>query len=111
MRTKAPIITAGLLATALFVASPVALADHHGGKRAKPNWDEMCQEFRDGKGRFNAEQRRAEMAKRHAELADRLKLTDEQREIWDQIRDEKRARHEDRMERWQQKMEKHCDRM
>ena len=97
-------IATGLLAAAL-LASPLAFASdhgkHHGGKHDKA---EMCEQMREGKGWSNDEKRREKWEEHRAEMADRLKLTDEQREIWDEI-------HEEKMEKWQQKMQKHCDAM
>ncbi|RMJ04139.1 hypothetical protein DOQ08_01459 [Marinobacter litoralis] len=110
MKVHTSVMTAGVLMAALFAASPAALAhdhkgmDHHEGKRDKK---EMCEDFREGKGKFSKEhreERQKEMQEHRAEMADRLMLTDEQRVIWSEI-------HDERMEKWQKKMEKRCDDM
>lgn len=105
--------TSGLIATALLtatlLASPLALAGHHG--EGKPAKDEMCQQYRDGTGKFSKEAREARMEKRaqaRAAMADRLKLTDEQRAIWQQIHDERKAEWADRKGDWKARMDKRC---
>lgn len=113
MKTRTSLLTAGALMAAMFAASPVALADNHGKRQNDDRWDkqEMCENFREGKGKFSAEyreERQAEMQKYRAEMADRLKLTDEQREIWDEIHQERQQKQQERMGKWQQKMEKRC---
>jgi len=110
MKRNASVITAGLLTAALMAASPFALADHHGKNKQGGKWDkqEMCENFREGKGPFNREERREAMEERRAEMADRLKLTDEQREIWAQMHAEQREKYQQRMQQWQEKMEQRC---
>ncbi|GGE56103.1 hypothetical protein GCM10011533_05720 [Streptosporangium jomthongense] len=112
---KSSILTAGLLASALFAASPALMAaDSFGNYGEGPRGNqrdmtEMCDNMRDGKGPFNREERRAQMAERHEAMAERLKLNDEQREIWNEIREERRQQHDKRMEQMQKKMKKRCD--
>ncbi|KAA1176434.1 hypothetical protein FWJ25_03545 [Marinobacter salinexigens] len=113
MTRKHSLMTAGILVTALAAASPFAFAhdrdhkgDHHRGKH---NIEQMCEQFRDGDGPFNREDRMAEMQERRAEMADRLKLTDEQRQIWDEMHQEKIEKHQERMEKFQEKMQERCD--
>ncbi|WP_417501735.1 hypothetical protein [Marinobacter sp.] len=112
-KRKTSIITASLLATALFAASPALMAGnsygssskHHDGQR---NMSEMCDNLREGKGKYNMEERQAEMAKRHEAMAERLKLNDEQRGIWNEMHEERRQQHEKRMSGWEKKMKKRC---
>jgi len=107
------IIAAGLLATTLLTTSPFALADHHGegnGHRGKHNLAEMCEDFRQGQGRFDQDERRERMEQRRAEMAERLKLTDEQRVIWNDIHKEQREKHEQRHAKMMERLEKRCDR-
>ena len=102
------IITAGLLASVLLAASPFALADHHGdrkGHHGKQDMAEMCEDFREGKGRFDQEKRE----QRRAEMAERLQLTDEQLEIWADIHEEHREKHEQRREKMKEKIQERCD--
>jgi Spy/CpxP family protein refolding chaperone len=103
MNAKTSILATGVLMATLIAASPAAMADNHGKHKQGGKWDkqEMCENFREGKGPFNREERRAEMA-------DRLKLTDEQREIWQEIHQERQQKHQQRMEQWQEKMEQRC---
>lgn len=115
MKAKTSLLTAGVLMAAMFAASPAAMAQDQGMKKQGGKWDqkEMCENFREGKGKgkFSAEyreERQAEMQKYRAEMADRLKLTDEQREIWDEIHQERQQKQQERMGKWQQKMEKRC---
>ncbi|WP_372996410.1 hypothetical protein [Marinobacter sp.] len=104
------ILAAGALSSALFMGSSTLMADNHGDKSRGDRYDmtEMCENLREGKGKFNKEERQARMEERRAAMADRLKLNDEQREIWHQIHEEKREKHEKRMEKWQEKLEKRC---
>ncbi|MFV8570329.1 hypothetical protein ACNQ6O_03870 [Marinobacter sp. SBS5] len=117
MKVHTSVMTAGVLMAALLAASPAAFAydhkgmDHHEGKRDK---QEMCEDFREGKGKFSKEhrdERQKEMQEHRAEMADRLMLTDEQRVIWSKMHDERQEKHHKRMEKWHQKMEKRCDDM
>src|SRR5690554_5274075 len=115
MKAKTSLLTAGVLMAAMFAASPAAMAQGQGQgmKQQGGKWDqkEMCENFREGKGKFSAEyreERRAEMQKYRSEMADRLKLNDEQREIWDEIHQERQQKQQERMGKWQQKMEKRC---
>lgn len=105
--------------SAALLASPLAVAGNHGDKQGghhgKHNLAEMCEQMREGSGKFSPENReawkqkyQARMEKRHAEIADRLKLTDEQREIWDEIQQERNDKRAAKMERWQQKMQERC---
>ncbi|MCM0612830.1 hypothetical protein KFJ24_10150 [Marinobacter sediminum] len=120
-KRKHSIIAAGILASALITATPFALANHHGGEysgkehrsnhHGKHDMEQMCEDFREGKGRFDQEERRAKMEARRTEMADRLKLNDEQREIWNQIHEERREKNQSRMEKWQEKLEKRCENM
>ncbi|MEO9522344.1 hypothetical protein [Marinobacter alexandrii] len=106
------IITAGLLASVLLAASPFALADHHGdrkGHHGKQDMAEMCEDFREGKGRFDQDKRHEKREQRRAEMAERLQLTDEQLEIWADIREEHQEKHEQRREKMKEKMQERCD--
>ncbi|WP_372965809.1 hypothetical protein [Marinobacter sp.] len=116
MKVNKSIVTAGILMAALVAASPMALAqksmEGHEGRQDKK---EMCDDFRDGKGKFSKEERqqkmqerRAEMQKQREEMANRLKLTDEQRVIWSEIHDERQKQHQERMEKHRKDMEKRC---
>lgn len=110
MKAKTSLLTASVLMAAMFAASPAALADHHGKKHqaGKADKQEMCDNMREGKARYNSEERRAEMEKHRAAMADRLQLNDQQREIWSEIHQERQQQHQERMGKWQQKMEKRC---
>lgn len=118
-KRKHSIIAAGIVASALITATPFALADHHGGEysgeehrsnhHGKHDMEKMCEDFREGKGRFDQEERSARRDAKRAEMAERLKLNVEQREIWDQIHEERREQHEQRMAKWQEKLEKRCE--
>jgi len=117
MKVHTSVMTAGVLMAALFAASPAAFAHDHKGmdhREGKHNKKEMCEDFREGKGKFSEEhreERRQEMQEHRAEMADRLMLTDEQRVIWSEIHDERQEKHQKRMDKWQKKMEKRCDDM
>lgn len=109
-------LIAAALASALLIGSPLAMADHHRKAFGPKDMQQMCEQFRDGKGAFNMEkrkermeERRAEARKRQEEMADRLKLTPEQRKIWDEIHQERQRESEKRARRWQEKMEKFCE--
>ncbi|MDN6319399.1 MAG: hypothetical protein L0J77_06510 [Marinobacter sp.] len=112
---KTSTITASLLATALFAASPALMAGQHSKHHGENyrgnhhNMTEMCDNMRGGKGRFNMEERQAKMAEHREAMAERLKLNDEQRGIWNEIHQERRQHHEKRMGNWQKKMEKRCN--
>lgn len=113
MKATSSLLTAGVLMAAMFAASPAAMAQKQGMNQQDGKWDqkEMCENFREGKGRFSPEyreERQAKMQEYRAEMADRLKLTDEQREIWSEIHQERQQHQQDRMGKWQQKMEKRC---
>ncbi|WP_420389256.1 hypothetical protein [Marinobacter sp.] len=103
---------AGALIAAAFFTSPMAMASDHGDHhRGKHDIAEMCENMREGKGRFNDEKRQEKLDEHRNEMANRLKLTAEQREIWDDIHEERREKRRARMEKWQEKMEKRCERM
>lgn len=112
---KTSILTAGLLATTLLAASPALMAGQHSKHHGEShrgnhhNMTEMCDNMREGKGRFNSEERQEKMAERREAMAERLKLNDEQRGIWNEMHEEKREQHQKRMEKWHKKMEKRCD--
>lgn len=110
MNVKTSFLTTGVLMAALIAASPAALADHHGKQKhgSKGDKQEMCENFREGKGPFNREERREAMEEHRAEMADRLKLTDEQREIWADIHAERQEKHQERMQQWHERMEQRC---
>ncbi|PSF06095.1 hypothetical protein C7H09_12215 [Marinobacter fuscus] len=111
MKKTTSLIVAGVMTSAMLMASSTALADRHGKHHQGGKWDkqELCEQARDGKGPFNREERRAEMEKQRAEMADRLQLTAEQREIWADIHQERQARHQERMDKWQKKMQERCE--
>ncbi|GGC58708.1 hypothetical protein [Marinobacter halophilus] len=110
MKAKASLLTAGVLMASLLAASPAVLADHHGKKHhaSKADRQELCENMREGKGHYYSEERRAEMEKHRADMAARLQLNEDQREIWKEIHQERQQKHEERMGKWQQKMEKRC---
>lgn len=110
MNAKTSILATGVLMATLIAASPAAMADNHGKHKQGGKWDkqEMCENFREGKGPFNREERQQEMQQYRAEIADRLKLDEEQREIWQEIHQERQQKHQQRMEQWQEKMEQRC---
>ncbi|KEF31432.1 hypothetical protein D777_01781 [Marinobacter nitratireducens] len=110
---KRALIAAGILASTLAATSPFAFAHERNGdhSRGKHDIEQMCEQFREGNGPFNREQRRAEMQERRAAMADRLQLTDEQREIWQEIQQEQFEKHQKRMDKYRGKMEKRCDRV
>ncbi|MDS1309251.1 Spy/CpxP family protein refolding chaperone [Marinobacter xiaoshiensis] len=114
-KRKSSIIAAGILASALFAASPALMASNSSGNYGdgqrgnQRDMTEMCENMREGKGRFNHAERQAEMAERREAMAERLKLTDEQRVIWNEIHEENRQKNEKRMKKMQDKMKKRCD--
>ncbi len=110
MNVKTSILATGVLMATLIAISPAAMAESngkykHGGMRDK---QEMCENFREGQGPLNREERQREMQQYRAEMADRLKLTEEQREIWQEIHQERQQKHQQRMDQWQEKMEQRC---
>lgn len=108
------LIAATALASMLLAASPFALASHHGegnSHRSKHDLAEMCEDFRQGKGHFDQEQRRENMEQRRADMAERLKLTDEQREIWEDIHQEQRTKYEQRHAKMMEKIGKRCEQL
>lgn len=118
-RRTSLLLTSAFLSAAM-LASPLAIAGNHGdrhdGHRGKHNKAEMCEQLREGTGKFSPENRearmaehRAKMEERHAEMADRLELTDEQRETWNEIRQENMAKRAEKMEKWQEKMKERCE--
>lgn len=115
-KRKTSILTAGLLASTLLAASPALMAGNHSGHHGDKDRDnqrditEMCDNMRDGKGRFDPSEQQEKMAKHREATAERLQLNDEQRGIWNEIHEEKREQHQKRMEKWQEKMEKRCAR-
>ncbi|BFN13463.1 hypothetical protein Q672_03295 [Marinobacter sp. EVN1] len=110
MKVKTTLLTAGVLVASLMAASPAVLAERHGKHNQNGKWDkqELCENFREGKGPFNREERRAERETYRAEMADRLKLNEEQRQIWAEIHQERQAKQEKRMNQWQEKMQQRC---
>jgi protein CpxP len=119
IKHPSPRFLASVFLSAALLASPLALAGNHGdkhhGHHGKYNNAEMCEQMRNGTGKFSPENRearmqeyQAKMEQRHARMADRLKLTDEQREIWDEIHQEKQEKRAAKMEKWQAKMQEHC---
>ena len=113
-KRKNSIIAASILVAALVTATPFALANHHGEEyrgnhHDRHDMEQMCEDFREGKGRFDQEERRAKMEARRTEMAERLKLNDEQREIWNQIHEERREKYQNRMDEWKEKLEKRCE--
>lgn len=108
-RTRS-ILAAGALASALFMSSHALMADDHGKTHRGDRQDveKMCEDFQEGKGKFNREERKQQMTERREAMAERLKLNDEQREIWNEIHEERQEKHEKRMKKWQEKMEKRC---
>lgn len=115
-KPKNTLISASFLTCALLAASPFALADHHGGDKeyghhGKHNMAEMCENFREGKGPFDHEERRQKMEQRRAEMAERLQLTEAQLEIWEEMHEEQRAKHEQRRAKMQERLQERCDDM
>ena len=110
MKVKTTLLTAGVLVASLMAASPAVLAERHGKHHQNGKWDkqELCENFREGKGPFNREERRAERETYRAEMADRLKLNEEQRQIWAEIHQERQIKQEKRMNQWQEKMQQRC---
>lgn len=115
IKSKASAMMTGTLLLAVLTASPLAMAGkqdgHHQGYHGKQPSAEMCEQMREGKGRFHHEGFRKEMEKYHAEMADRLDLSEEQREIWNDIHEERREKRAEKMEKWHEKMQKRCERM
>ncbi|MGO1503195.1 MAG: hypothetical protein ACTHWH_18140 [Marinobacter sp.] len=113
-KRKTSILTAGLLASTLLAASPALMADNHSGHHGdnhrgnQRDMTEMCDNMRDGKGKFDHSERQEKMTKRREAMAERLQLNDEQRGIWNEIHEERREQHQKRMEKWQEKMKKRC---
>lgn len=108
-------ITSGLIATTLLsatlLASPMLFAGSQGDREGAPRHERLCQDFREGSGKFSDEarkERRQKYEQRRAEIADRLELTPEQREIWKQIHEEDKARRDERKQHWHQKMKERC---
>lgn len=97
------LLTSALISAAL-LASPLALADHHGhdGKR---HYGDFCEKMDSGEWQEKREEMREKADQRHEEVADRLQLTDEQRVTWDEIRDERRQKYEERAERMKERCE------
>jgi hypothetical protein len=89
MKVKTTLLTAGVLVASLMAASPAVLAERHGKHNQNGKWDkqELCENFREGKGPFNRE---------------------EQRQIWAEIHQERQAKQEKRMNQWQEKMQQRC---
>ncbi|MCG2579956.1 MAG: hypothetical protein KA296_03670 [Marinobacter sp.] len=119
MKRQTSLFVASALLSAALLASPLAMAGNHGdrhdGHRGKYDKTEMCEQLREGTGKFSPENRearmaehRAKMEERRAEMADRLELTDEQRETWNQIHQENMAKRAEKMEKWQEKMKERC---
>ena len=114
-KRKSSIIAAGILASALFAASPALLAGNASGNYGdgqrgnQRDMTEMCDNMREGKGRFNKAERQEEIAERREAMAERLKLNDEQLGIWNDIHEERRQQQEKRMEKMQEKVKKRCD--
>ncbi|MDX1756560.1 MAG: hypothetical protein R3175_10915 [Marinobacter sp.] len=96
------------------LASPLALAGHHGAEshHGKPPGD-VCERLRAGEAPLDRDERRAafheRMEQRRAEMADRLQLTETQREIWDQIHEEQKAEWEQHREERRARMMEHCE--
>lgn len=112
-RSKATRWLMPALFSATLLASPLALAGHHGdgGHRGKPPGD-ICERLQDGEAPFerqHGEEFRERMEQRRADMADRLQLTDEQREIWSQIHEEQKAEWEQKREERRARMMEHCE--
>ena len=93
-------LTAALV-SALMLASPFALADHHDrGTHHKHKMDRasLCEKLESGDWEDKRDQFREKAQKHHEEVAERLQLTDEQREIWDEIQAERHEKHKQRLE-------------
>ncbi|MDC0661589.1 Spy/CpxP family protein refolding chaperone [Marinobacter sp. SS21] len=100
------------LLTATLLASPLALAGHHGNRshHDKPP-EELCERLLAGEApspRHHNEDMAERMAQRRADIADRLQLTEAQREIWDQIHEEHKAQHEQRREQRRERLMEQC---
>ncbi|MGF2687056.1 hypothetical protein ACQUWM_11190 [Marinobacter sp. DUT-3] len=113
-------MASALLSAAMLTSSPLAMAGKHGdrdeGHHGKHNKAEMCQQLREGTGKFSPEkrqkrmeERQAKMEERRADMADRLELTEEQRETWDEIHQENMEKRAHKMERWEKKMKERCE--
>ena len=113
---KLSMMAASALASALLISSPQALANHHGkdgyGKR---DMAQLCEQFREGTGKFSPEARqerrekyRVEADQRHAAMADRLNLDEQQRKVWDEMQMERRQQHEARAEKWRERLAERC---
>lgn len=101
------LITSALVSAAL-LASPLAMADHHGdrdGPHGKRHHGDFCERMDSPEWEAKRDEMREKFQERHEDIADRLELTDEQRVTWDEIRDERKEKHEERME----KMKERCD--
>lgn len=101
---KNGLITSTLI-SAVLLASPLAMADHHGDRDGKRHHRDICEKFDSAEWQEKREEMREKADQRHEDVAERLQLTDEQRVTWDEIRDERREKYEERAER----MEERCE--
>lgn len=104
---KTGLFTSALISAAL-LASPLAMADHHGdreGHHGKRHHGDVCEKMESGDWQEKREAMREKADQRHEDMAERLQLTSEQREIWDEMRDERRERFEDRLEHMKERCE------
>ena len=119
MKPRSSRLLSSALLSAALLASPLAMADDHRdkhhGHHGKQDKAELCEQMREGTGKFSTEKREARMKehqekmdRHHAEIADRLDLNEEQRETWDEIRQERMEKRDAKMDKWQEKMKEHC---
>lgn len=96
------------LVSASLLASPMVLADHHGGERGKHDTKTLCEKLEKNDGKWDHEKHQAKLQKRFDTMAERLELTAEQRETWDQIQAEMKAKRAEKMEQWKARMAERC---
>lgn len=105
---KNGLITSTLI-SAVLLASPLAMADHHGDRDGKRHHRDICEKIDSSEWQEKREEMRAKFDDRHEEIADRLELTDEQRVTWDEIQEERRQKYQERMDDIQERCEQRND--
>ncbi|MEX2473590.1 hypothetical protein [Marinobacter sp.] len=119
VKRRFSLLMASAVLSATMLASPFAAAGNHGdkheGHHGKHHKSDMCEQMREGTGKFSPEkrearmeERRAKMEQRHQTIADRLELNEEQRATWDDIHEEHTEKRAQKMEKWQEKMKERC---